>query len=283
MPTAKMALKSRSSAGAPAKGTGRVFVLPKPRYKIGQPKVVRGAHIYPVETKDGIIELRGVTYFTSIIAKPALVPWAQRETIEQARRELHEADTSDFLDDKIGWEEFIDKILERALKRPKEAADKAMDIGSRAHDYIEKWIKGEAPKEIPDDIKAPVGEFLKWVERDKIQFVASELPVACLWGKFATKIDALAIHNNELVLEEWKTSKGIWDEYALQCAAGRQAFLETYGIFVKKAQVVRFGKDGSFEKKWVLNLEESFEAFRHAHALKESAKEQKFVGDDELL
>lgn len=61
---------------------------------------------------------------------------------------------------------------------------------------------------------------------------------------------------------DWKTSNAMRNEYAMQLAAYANAYEERTGDKVSKAQVVRFGRrSDTFEAKYVLDLDRSFDAF----------------------
>ena len=83
------------------------------------------------------------------------------------------------------------------------------------------------------------------------------------------------------MLFDWKTSKSLYDEYALQVAAYCVAFEETYGLAVDEAICVRFRKDGvrgpSFDARTVRNIHESFQAFLHAKRLAEALRNEHFI------
>jgi len=78
---------------------------------------------------------------------------------------------------------------------------------------------------------------------------------------------------------DWKTSSGIWPEYALQVAAYAQAFKETYGETIDKAYIVRFSKKlpVEFEVKEIKSLDDSFEAFLAAKKLRDCLAEDQFA------
>lgn len=61
---------------------------------------------------------------------------------------------------------------------------------------------------------------------------------------------------------DWKTSNSMRTEYAMQVAAYAKAYEERTGEKVMKAQVVRFGRrSDTFEAKYVIDLDRSFDAF----------------------
>ena len=83
--------------------------------------------------------------------------------------------------------------------------------------------------------------------------------------RYAGAMDAIAYRDGSLVALDWKTSNGIYPEYALQVAAYAKALEEMTGNPVTEAWTVRFGKSApEFEARQVIDLEKSFIAFRAA-------------------
>lgn len=168
-------------------------------------------------------------------------------------------------------------IMEDAANAPDRVKTEAADLGTLAHDAIDRIVKGEDLKEedIAEAVRVPVGNFRKWLEGSGIQLVLGDTAVASVVEKFGGKLDALGWRNGHYVILDWKTSSGIYPEYALQVAAYATAFEETYGVPVGEAIIVRFDKkdpkwDPATDVKKVANLTVSYGAFVEASRLKES-------------
>jgi hypothetical protein len=83
--------------------------------------------------------------------------------------------------------------------------------------------------------------------------------------KYAGAMDAVAYRDGKMVALDWKTSNGLYGEYALQVAAYAKALEEMTGEVVSEAWAVRFGKKTpEFEAKKVTDLDGTFVAFRAA-------------------
>lgn len=167
-------------------------------------------------------------------------------------------------------------IIESAAKAPDQVKEAAADLGTRAHAYFDKVVKGEEIKvdEVPEDIRTPVSSFLAWLKESGIQMVMGDTRVASLKDKFGGSLDALGWKDGRYILLDWKTSNGIYDEYALQVAAYAQAFEETFGVRIGEAHIVRFGKTTpDFEHKELANLTVSYGAFDHASQLQSMLKD----------
>lgn len=241
--------------------------------------VEKRAHFYEVynlNTKDKLHRFPGVTGFLSVINKPALIPWAKKEALFLVREELlRRSRTSPVVTLEKLW---IEDLLVAAMRRPDDIKEEAATIGTQAHAFIDLIVHGQEPKDIPEVIRTPVEAFKKWWAGSGIELVKGDTKVASLIHKFGGSLDALGRREGKFVILDWKTSNGIYLEYALQVAAYAQAFFETYGIYAQEGIIVRFGKKLpiDFETKEICDLENSFQAFLSAKRLKELLGERHF-------
>lgn len=252
--------------------------LPEPKYQIEL--ITQGKqHFYDV-THNGITKrVPGVTGILSVINKPALINWAKKEAlslVEQTLLKRLDGRKSARVTLNKKW---VDELLIDAKKRPDILKDEAADLGTEAHAFIELIIHGVEPTEIPEEIHAPVNAFKDWWKNSGIQLIAGDTKVASIKYGYGGSLDALGFRNGELIVLDWKTSNGIHIEYALQVSAYAQAFYETYGTECKSAIIVRFGKKPpiEFEKKEVLDLKQTFQAFLTAKQLKEMLSKPHFI------
>lgn len=251
--------------------------LPIPRYQVELVEENR-SHFYDVTFKDGSkVRYPGVTGILSIINKPALVNWAKREALNRVRESMSQfSNGSCTITDTL-----IDRVIEEASARPDKIKDDAASLGSKVHAYIDRFVKGGKLEKIPNEILKPVSAFADWWKRSGLTFVSGDLKVASSAYGYGGSLDALAKKNGRLVLLDWKTSKAIYDEYALQAAAYVQAFIETYGVGVSEAVIVRFSKPGVpgpvFESGRLANIAESLAAFLDAKGLSEKMKQEHLI------
>lgn len=249
-----------------------------PLYKVDL--VIAGkAHLYDVAAEGEAARYPSVTGFLGIISKPALVPWAKREALA-----LVEAALVNRLDGKrcaqiVLNKAWIDNILIDAKKRPDQLKDEAADLGTRAHAFIDLIIHGREPEAIPPEIEAPVKAFKDWWKGSGIELVMGDTKVASRIHGYGGSLDALGRRNGRYVILDWKTSSGIYAEYALQVAAYAQAFTETYGLPCSDAVIVRFGKKLpiEFEVKELADVKRSLDAFLAAKTLKEALEKPQFI------
>lgn len=260
------------------------MILPAPKYVV-ELIAENGKHSYRVSWGEQLGEYHstiypGVTGVLSVISKPALVPWAKRVTLDKVRAQIEwmRSPTGQVVLD----DDSLKIMLDAASKIPDKLKDDAAALGTEAHAYIDRFVKGEKVGPLPDEILDPVHGFADWWKRSGLEFVAGDTKVASRLHGYGGSLDALARRpDGGLALLDWKTSKALYDEYALQVAAYVKAFEEMYGIKIEEAWCVRFRKKGvegpPFEALRVRDIDESFKAFLDAKRLQSSLKLEHFV------
>ena len=249
----------------------------KPKFRVDL--VVAGrSHLYDVVRGDRKKRLPGVTGVLSVIAKPALIPWAKKEalaSVETAIMKRLDGRASAAVEIDREW---IGQVLQEAKKRPDKIKDQAAAFGTHAHALIDRIILGDEPAEIPPEVAGPVHAFKDWWRSSGIELVMGDTKVASPEYGYGGSLDALGRRNGRYVILDWKTSNGIYTEYALQVAAYAQAFRETYGVPCSEAIIVRFGKKLpiEFEYKELADLDLSLSAFLAAKSLKEALEQPHF-------
>jgi len=195
-------------------------------------------HLYAA---NGII-VPSVTGIVGVIDKPALIPWAVNETVKYLKDR--------WLPDTNYTKEQISTILQDAKESRFRISQKALNIGSDAHDWIERHIKAKI-LQIPEPdmpeyppVLAAVTSFLEWESTQDIQYVASERRLFSRRFMYSGTVDILMRVKGELVVGDLKTSKAIYPEYFLQCAAYAHAITEEDAEDVNKVAIIRIPKDG---------------------------------------
>lgn len=257
------------------------MILPTPNYNV-ELIAENGKHLYRVRSLDGspVVDpiYPGVTGVLNVINKPALVPWAKKIALEKIRQALLKRLGEG---DQLSLNE-IYELIEESKNLPDQLKDAAAQLGTEAHAYIDKFVKGEPLGPLPDNISEPVSGFAEWWKRSGFRFIAGDTKVASRRHAFGGSLDALATKNRAFILLDWKTSKAIYNEYALQVAAYVKATEEMYpGIKIAEAWCVRFRKPGvtgpAFEALQVSDIERSFEAFLAAKSLQGLLKNEHFA------
>ena len=223
-------------------------------------------------TVDGVRHVR-VTTALNVISKPALVPWAIRETTNKMRAVM-EASVNTTIDPV--W---IEEALKAAKEYPDEARDAAAAKGTAIHEAIYKWqVLGERP----DDpvVGQAVRAYDEWKAKTPMEVAASELTVWSPSDQYAGTIDQVCRNAaGHWSVIDFKTG-GAYPEAALQVAAYSNALEELTGIPVDDAWILRIPRDqpadGSpqFFTKYMNSdhIQDNFEAFRNALYLQRTLK-----------
>ena len=128
----------------------------------------------------------------------------------------------------------------------------AADFGTQAHILIDQIVQRLEP-EIPAEMVTVVENFATWRREAGLDIQMSEMMVYSAKYRYAGAMDAVATRDGQLVALDWKTSNGLYPEYALQVAAYAKALEEMTGQTVTEAWAIRFGKTTpEFEVRKVL-------------------------------
>jgi hypothetical protein len=151
-------------------------------------------------------EVPSITNVIGILDKPAIPRWAAKLVAERAW------DLRSTLDE-LGRDEAIDILKGSPWRNSRRAADR----GTSIHDYLEAKANGRSTPQLEGDArkyKAAADEFLTAY---KPEFSLTEFTV---WGDgYAGTADAMGVINNRTLVWDYKTSKALYPEIALQLAA----------------------------------------------------------------
>lgn len=184
----------------------------------------------------------GVTTVLGILAKPALVRWANNLGLQGI-------DSSKF-------------------------KDKMADIGTITHLMILSYLARTKPdfsEYSQQDISIAENcmlSFYEWEKSHKLEPMIVETPITSdIYGYGGTP-DYIGLVNGRLELLDFKTGNGIWNEYFYQLAAYRQLSHEL-GYKVEHARILRIGRDANegFEERLIANFDNEFQVFQHCLAI----------------
>lgn len=145
-----------------------------------------------------------------------LINWAVKETISAYQDELEPGRALNDLQLKA-----LHEFAEKARFRTR---DEAADLGTRAHELIERFIHTgdwcvDLDREDPR-VKNCLLLFAEWFQGRQLGLVDTELYVYDVKFAVAGTLDFLCYDaEGHLFVWDWKTSKGIYDTYLLQVAA----------------------------------------------------------------
>ena len=201
-----------------------------------------------------------VTNIISILDKPALPRWAAKLVAERAatlKRSL--ADMTD--------NEVIDTLKGAPWSKSKRAADRGTDI----HAYLEARLNGWEPEELSDDalpFKAAADDW--YANREPDEVIGTEMTL--FHPMYAGTTDVVFRRDGRLTIADFKTSKAIYDEAALQVSALAGCYRlpdgspvpwrDDDGKFTEFPElvVIRIGEDG-WEEKTVADAMGSLRVF----------------------
>ena len=150
----------------------------------------------------------------------------------------------------------------------REIRDLAGNIGTLAHYLILCHLKGETPdtaeysKAEIDKAETCLIKYWDWQKENPFEAVLVEQSLVSDKYAYGGTIDCVAKSNGNLVLIDYKTGKGIYEEMFYQLAAYKQLLIEN-GYPVTKARILRIGRDGNegFEIREAGNLDNEFQIF----------------------
>ena len=187
---------------------------------------------------DGIT-CAGVSTIAEYRPAPFLKFWAAKMVVE------HLADKQEIIKN-LSPKEYQELLLE-AKKMHKTKSDEALEIGTAAHQWVEKHIHGE-DLPITKEIENCVLAFKEFEAKHKAQWVCTEKIVVNRPHLVAGRLDSLAFVDGALALVDLKTSSRVSESYFLQ-TAGYAMCLEDMGIKIDRRIILRLPKtkDEKFE------------------------------------
>ena len=238
-----------------------------PLFKVERTENEKG-HWYQIEGEESW--LPGVTSPLSMLAKPALIPWAANSCSENIKESLNQL-VKDLKAKKEGFsfdKETIEKICTEGKSIYKKKSKVATDLGSRVHNAIGLIIKGKEPV-LDEDVKAGVQGFLDWKASNSLRIELGDTKIASKLFRYGGSLDMVAFDGNEPIIFDFKTNKirrdrdhGIYPETALQLSAYAIAFKETFGMPVKAVYALWLDKEKpGFKALKVSNINLAFECF----------------------
>jgi hypothetical protein len=216
----------------------------------------KGRHYANPQTGDLV---PSVTNVLSVMGKgDVLMRWASKLVAERAMQMKHALPNMQDGD-------IIDTLKAVPFQRSNRAAERGTDI----HSYLEARMNDWAVEDLSADAEPYRAAADDWLGKD-IEIVATELTV--FHPTYAGTMDFVARIDGKLTIGDFKTSKAIYDEAALQLAALMGCLTDKHGdpvpwrdadgefIEVPDLLVVRIGQD-KFEEKRVADPMGSLSVF----------------------
>lgn len=143
------------------------------------------------------------------IPKPHLLPWAVKLAANHVIDNWGTAPR--------------EELLAAALRQHTDVRDAAGDLGTELHQYIDDDSQGK-PTKISIDYAGYAAQYKFWKETYEPFFLHNEATVWSDKFQYAGTFDAIAgLNNGMTAMIDWKTSRSVGDQYALQLGALAEA------------------------------------------------------------
>lgn len=262
-------------------------------------------HIYYLLANGEFIPQDGVTTVVHIIDKSeALIPWGCKMMAAKllTTAPVMTLPTGEKIIPQMAYEDY-EKLVLGAKNAHKEKLNEASDTGSKAHAWIEQYIKAvlaqnqarieELFAKFPDDERAVrcCHAALDWMRRHNVRWVCTEHKIYSRKHQYAGTMDGLChvdscddplccpnAFKDRLSVADWKTSNYLYLEYLLQTAAYEAAYEEEFGVDIQDRWVIRLGKEDAEFDPWHVeakHFDSDFKGFLTALSLHRRVRELK--------
>lgn len=245
-----------------------------PKYKVILEEV-GGEHHYRKEASD--IWYPGATTILQAYPKQLyLMPWVAKITAEFLRPYILGPERATIRN--------IESIIKDSKKESKRIKEEAGRLGTIFHQTAELVVAGKKVAMMVPELDIAWQSFHLWLEEKKPKFIFGDTKILNDSYFYAGSFDALIEEDGEPIIIDFKTSKSIHDEYALQIAAYSAAFCTTYGVdSMPKGRVVRFRKDKvGYEEKNIISVEKSFKNFLNVKAVHDFMKQDCYIKEEKI-
>lgn len=169
----------------------------------------------------------------------------------------------------INWAFEQGKLAEQGLiKNLYDKRDEAGNVGTQAHERIELYLRKQPLPDCTDErVLKAFNNALNWLEQTKIEIIPEyqEVLMVSEQHRFGGTPDAIGRLNGKLILLDWKTSNGVYQDYLIQIAAYKNLWEENFpdkpidgGMYL-----CRFAKEfPDFSTHYFENLDEAWEQFK---------------------
>jgi len=203
-----------------------------------------------------------VTNVISTLSKgDVLSRWSAKMVAEAAWNMRHSLDA-------MGQQEAVTVLKQSPWRKTKRASDRGTDI----HAYLEARLNRLEPEELSDDALPYKDAADDWFDAVGASFEDVQTEVTLFHPSYAGTTDLIGILDGAACIVDFKTSKAIYDEAALQLSALAGCYTDAEGkslpwrnpdgtLFeMPRLIVVRIGMDG-WEEKEVADADFAMTAF----------------------
>ena len=170
--------------------------------------------------------------------------------------------------------------LDEWLKKPRSAkiVKLSSQIGTAFHALIEKRLEYEyIDGPITKRLRAMFREFSEWAYTNEIVTIYQDMRVVSKAHCYSGTLDWIGYHKDypdELIIIDWKTSKGIYEDMDLQLVAYAKAYEEQTGEQIKRGLIVNIPKKHGKHKIRIREFKLTKHVFSRFLKLREDYREQ---------
>jgi hypothetical protein len=226
--------------------------------------------------KDGTPVTGVTTIMDQVFAKPALIPWAFSQGMENLERLSRIILSKCDIAEPFEYSAFdLAHQIQDAIRsfQPNnlyEKRDRAADAGTLAHAMVEHDLKGlpppdmsQATEEVRKKAEGCYLAFLEWKDRTKFKLTHSEISLVSEILQFGGTLD-IGGGISDLELIDLKSSKGIYYSMWIQVAGYAILWDEIYPENkIKGYNILRIGQEGNFMHERRVELDDEKEIFLH--------------------
>jgi len=149
----------------------------------------------------------------------------------------------------------------------------ARDYGTGVHAAIEEWLKatmaGEEPF-IDAQYLEPARKVIEWLDSHECEIEDVEVNLYHPTMLYGGQVDGIARRGNDILILDWKSGKGIYNNHAAQLGAYAMAYEAMTGERVAEVWVIQTRANGEFQAKKVQDLYGAKALFVNLHSAKEN-------------
>ena len=168
-------------------------------------------------------------------------------------------------------EDFL--IYRQEVEEMPTAGDIARDFGTGLHAAIEDWLKatmaGEEPFVQPQYVM-PARRVVEWLDSHECEVLDVEVNLYHPTMLYGGQVDCIAKRGSEILILDWKSGRGIYNNHAAQLGAYAMAYEAITGEQVAEAWVIQTRANGEFQAKKVQDLYTAKALFVNLHSAKEN-------------
>jgi len=193
-------------------------------------------------------------HWDDLIAAPPWVRYPSSPRAQSLRKKV-----------KTSWRDALASLRRNAKAHPNRIRDDAGGIGTEVHEAIAAELRGETWELVSEPAAIAMQSYRLWQEDSTINPIWTEQTVFSLEYGYAGSADLVGLDGSKLVVLDWKTGAGVYNEAGLQMAAYSHAIEEMTGSQVDECVVVHLDKSTpAWTEHKVKDWKRSFNGFLSA-------------------